>query len=115
MFYNPIIPGFSSDPSFCRKGDDYYLVTSTFEYFPSVALYHSKDLTNWTFVKYIIDRDEQLDLTQVQSSQGIFAANIRYNNGLFYMITTCMGGCGHFYVTATDPTGDWSNPMALFV
>jgi alpha-N-arabinofuranosidase len=111
MYKNPIIPGFASDPSICRAGDDYYLVTSTFEYFPAIALYHSKDLVSWKFIKYVLDRDEQLDLTKIESSQGIFASNIRYNDGLFYVISTCMGGVGHFYVVTDNPRGSWSNPI----
>ena len=59
-YQNPIIPGFHSDPSVCRVGDDYYLITSTFEYFPGVPVFHSKDLVNWEQIGYCIDRKEQL-------------------------------------------------------
>lgn len=110
-YTNPILPGFFPDPSICKNGDDYYLVTSTFEYFPGVPLFHSKDLVNWVFVRYILDRNEQLDLRSIPSSYGIFACSIRYHEGLYYMVTTNVGGSGHFYVTTDDPTKPWSNPI----
>ena len=105
-FHNPVIPGFFSDPSVCRVGDDYYLVNSTFEYFPAVPVFHSKDLVNWKMIGYCIDRP-----TQLPSGLNIFATTIRYNEGLFYMITTNMAGFRNFYVTATNPEGPWSDPI----
>ena len=111
QYTNPILPGFFPDPSVCKNGEDYYLVTSTFEYFPGVPLFHSKDLVHWTFVRYILDRPEQLDLRTVPSSSGIFACSIRYHDGIYYMVTTNVSGCGHFYVTAKDPAKPWSNPI----
>ncbi|MDA3928896.1 MAG: glycoside hydrolase family 43 protein [Prolixibacteraceae bacterium] len=105
-FNNPIIPGFYSDPSICRVGEDYYLITSTFEYFPGVPVFHSKDLVNWEQIGHCIDRKEQLP-----NGINIFAATIRYHNGVFYMITTNVVDGGNFYVTATNPAGPWSNPI----
>ena len=105
-FNNPVIPGFFSDPSICRSGEDYYLVNSTFEYFPGVPVFHSKDLVNWEMVGYCIDR-----ATQLPAGLNIFATTIRYHEGTFYMITTNMGAGGNFYVTATDPAGPWSGPV----
>lgn len=106
-FTNPIIPGFFSDPSICRVADDYYLITSTFEYFPGVPVFHSKDLVNWEMIGYCITRDSQLP-----KGLSIYAATIRYNNGIFYMITTNTGNNGgNFYVTAKNPAGPWSDPI----
>lgn len=105
-YHNPVIPGFFSDPSVCRVGDDYYLVNSTFEYFPGVPVFHSKDLVNWELIGYCIDR-----ATQLPKGLNIFATTIRYHYGTFYMITTNIGGEGNFYVTATNPAGPWSDPI----
>jgi len=110
-FSNPIIPGFYPDPSICRVGDDYYLVNSTFEYFPGVPIFHSKDLVHWQQIGYCLTRKSQLPLDKVQSSGGIYAPTIRYHDGTFYMITTNVGGGGNFYVTAKDPAGPWSEPI----
>ncbi len=108
-FTNPVIPGFHSDPSVCRVGDDYYLITSTFEYFPGVPVFHSNDLVNWEQIGYCIDRKDQLP-----EGLNIFAATIRYHEGTFYMITTTYGKrSGNFYVTASDPAGPWSTPVFI--
>lgn len=116
-FKNPILPGFYPDPSICRVGEDYYLVTSSFEYFPGVPIFHSKDLVNWQQIGHVLDRPEQLDLDQTPNSRGIYAPTIRYHNGVFYMITTFVvsqtGARRNFYVTATDPAGPWSDPNWL--
>ena len=117
-FYNPVIPGWHSDPSVVRVGEDYYLVTSTFGYFPGVPLYHSRDLANWRLVRNVLDRPEQLPGLPGQSIDkgGIYAPQISYNpsNSTYYMITTDVGRRnGHFYVTATDPEGSWSDPVWL--
>lgn len=106
-YKNPVIPGFYPDPSVCRVGDDYYLVTSSMEYFPGVPVFHSKDLVNWKNIGYCIDRKEQLPMVI-----NIFAPNIQYHNGTFYMITTNFGANGgNFYVTAKNPEGPWSDPI----
>ncbi len=106
-FNNPVIPGFFSDPSVCRVEEDYYLVTSTFDYFPAVPVFHSKDLVNWEMIGYCITRD-----TQLPKGLSIYATIIRYHDGTFYMITTNTGNTGgNFYVTATNPAGLWSNPI----
>ncbi|SFL67473.1 alpha-N-arabinofuranosidase [Gracilibacillus orientalis] len=116
-YKNPIIPGFYPDPSICRVGDDYYLVTSSFEYFPGVPIFHSKDLVNWKQIGHVLDRPEQLNLDQTPNSRGIYAPTIRYHDGIFYMITTFVvskaGARRNFYVTATDPAGPWSDPHWL--
>lgn len=105
-FKNPVIPGFYSDPSVCKVGEDFYLVTSTFEYFPGVPVFHSKDLVNWEQIGHCIDRAEQLP-----KGINIFAPTIRYHKGTFYMITTNVVDGGNFYVTATHPAGPWSDPI----
>lgn len=109
-FRNPILKGFSPDPSVCAVGEDYYLVTSTFAYFPGVPIYHSKDMVNWKQIGNVLDREEQLNLLSASHSQGIFAPSIRYHNGIFYLITTNVTNGGNFLVTATNPEGPWSNP-----
>ncbi len=113
MINNPVIPGFHPDPSVCRRGDDFYLVTSTFEFFPGVPIFHSRDLVNWRQIGHCLTRKSQLDLTGIGSSSGIFAPTIRYHAGRFYMITTVMGGCGNFYVSAEQPEGPWSDPILV--
>lgn len=111
---NPILPGFHPDPSICRVGDDYYLATSSFEYFPGVPLYHSRDLSQWTLIGYALKRPSQLDLSGFGSSRGVYAPTLRYHNGTFYMINTLYGPPPRNYlVTATDPAGDWSDPIWL--
>jgi len=116
-FRNPILPGFYPDPSICRAGEDYYLVTSSFEYFPGVPIFHSKDLVNWRQIGHVLDRPSQLNLDGTPCSKGIYAATIRYHNGIFYMITTFVesaeGARRNFYVTAKDPAGPWSDPIWL--
>ena len=110
-YQNPIIPGFYPDPSICRVGDDYYLVNSSFEFFPGVPLWHSKDLTNWEQIGYILTRESQLPLGNAWTSAGIYAPTLRYHNGHFYMITTNVGGGGNFFVWAEDIRGPWSDPI----
>lgn len=110
-YKNPVIPGFHPDPSVCRKGSDYYLVTSSFEYFPGVPIFHSKDLVHWRQIGYCLTRDSQLPLEGAKCSSGIWAPTIRYHDGLFYMITTNMHTGYNFYVTAEDPAGEWSDPI----
>ena len=115
-FANPIIPGMNPDPSICRVGADFYLVTSSFEYFPGVPIYHSRDLVSWTQIGHVLTRQSQLDLTGVYSSGGIYAPTLRHHAGRFYMITTLVGSpkrSGNFFVTATDPRGPWSDPIWL--
>ena len=117
-FANPILSGMNPDPSICRVGADFYLVTSSFEYFPGVPIYHSRDLVNWTLIGHALTRESQLDLAGVYSSGGIYAPTLRHHAGRFYMITTLVGsprrgGNFNFFVTADDPRGPWSDPIAL--
>lgn len=108
---NPILPGFYPDPSVCRVGADYYLVTSTFEYFPGVPVFHSRNLVHWQQVGHALTRDTQLSLRGAKSSQGIYAPTLRYQKGVFYLVTTNMSLGRSFYVTTSDPTGSWSDPI----
>lgn len=115
-FRNPVLPGFHPDPSVCRVGADYYLVTSTFEYFPGLPLFHSRDLVHWRQVGHVLDRPEQLPLDGVRPSGGLYAPTIRHADGVFYVVCTLVDGNtqrGNFVVTATDPAGPWSQPVWL--
>lgn len=110
---NPILEGFYPDPSICAVGEDFYLVNSSFAYFPGVPIFHSKDLAHWEQIGNVLDREEQINLHQCGHSAGIFAPTIRYHKGTFYMITTNVSGGGNFIVTASNPAGPWSNPYFL--
>lgn len=115
IYNNPILPGFYPDPSICRVGNDYYLVNSSFDYFPGVPIFHSTDLVHWTQIGNILDRQSQLPLDNDNfAGGGIYAPTLRYHDGTFYMITTNIGSAnGNFIVTATDPAGPWSEPICL--
>ncbi|MFD1146508.1 glycoside hydrolase family 43 protein [Saccharothrix hoggarensis] len=114
-FYdNPVIPGFHPDPSVCRVGDDYYLVCSSFEYFPGVPVFHSRDLVHWRQIGNVLDRPSQLPLpADAMASDGIYAPTIRHHDGRFWMITTNVSHGGNFVVTAERPEGPWSEPVWL--
>lgn len=115
-FANPVLSGCHPDPSVCRVGADYYLVTSTFEYWPGLPIFHSRDLVNWTPIGHAIDRPDQVDLSTVPSSGGLFAATIRHHDGLFFVTCTLVHGQGrrgNFVLTASDPAGPWSDPFWL--
>lgn len=110
-FSNPILEGFYPDPSICRVNEDYYLVTSSFEYYPGIPIFHSKDLVNWQQLGHVLDRPSQLDLDDMRPSGGIYAPSIRYHDGLFYVICTNVDKKGNFIVTSEDPSGPWSDPF----
>jgi len=124
---NPILPGGYPDPSIVRVGEDFYLVNSTFEYFPGLPIHHSRDLVNWRLIGHALDRPSQCTgevcLTDVQSDGGIHAPTIRYHNGKFYIITTNVyvspegdtsrDVCTNFIVTAENPAGPWSDPIVI--
>ncbi|MGW2815577.1 glycoside hydrolase family 43 protein [Streptomyces sp. NPDC001415] len=111
---NPVIPGFHPDPSICRVGDDYYLVNSSFEYFPGIPVFHSRDLVNWTQIGNALDRPSQLRLPlDSPSSGGIYAPTLRHHDGRFWLIVTNVSGDGNLLFTATDPAGPWSDPVRL--
>ena len=116
-YQNPILPGWYSDPSICTNGEgDYFLVTSTFCYFPGVPIFHSRDMVNWRQIGHVLNRESQLENFPGQHiSGGIFAPALSYNpaNKTYYMITTNVGA-GNFFVKTTDPfSGEWSDPVYL--
>src|SRR5687767_11548332 len=115
-FRNPILPGFYPDPSICRVGQDYYLVTSTFEYFPGLPVFHSRDLVHWSQIGHAVERPSQVSLDGVRPSGGLYAPTIRHSEGIFYVVNTLVDGTeksGNFIVTASDPAGPWSDPYWL--
>ena len=115
-FYTTILQGCYPDPSICRKGDDYYLVCSSFAMFPGVPIFHSKDLVNWKQLGHVLDRTSQLKVEDCGISAGVYAPAIRYNkyNDTFYMITTQFsGGFGNIVVKTKNPAEGWSDPYKL--
>jgi beta-xylosidase len=110
---NPVVPGFYPDPSVCRVGSDYYAAFSSFEYFPGVPVFHSRDLVSWTQIGHALDRPGQLDLTDTHSSGGVYAPTLRHHDGRFWLATTCVSSEGHLIVSATDPAGPWSDPVTV--
>ena len=114
-YRNPVLPGFHPDPSICRDGSDYYLATSTFEYYPGVPIFHSRDLVHWKLVGHALSTPKQLPLAGQKSSEGIFAPTLRCGNGRFTMITTNIAGGGNFIVHANSPSGPWSEPIPVKV
>lgn len=110
---NPILQGFYPDPSIVRAGDDYYLVNSTFAWFPGIPVFHSRDLVNWTQIGNAIDRPGQLNFDKMTMWQGVYAPDISFHDGTFYILNTCTGCGGNFVITAPDPAGPWSDPVWL--
>src|ERR1700730_8677758 len=113
---NPVLPGSHPDPSICRVGADYYLITSTFEYFPGLPIHHSRDLVHWRLIGHVLDRPGQLPLDGVRPSGGLFAPTLRHHEGTFFVVCTLVGGTvrsGTFVVTSGDPAGPWSEPVGL--
>ncbi|WBS04428.1 glycoside hydrolase family 43 protein [Pseudoduganella sp. SL102] len=112
-YRNPVITGFHPDPSICRVGKDYYLANSTFEYFPGVPIFHSRDLVNWKLIGHALTRESQLPLKGQRASRGIYAPTLRCVGDTFYMITTNVETGGNFIVHTKDPAGEWSEPVWL--
>jgi xylan 1,4-beta-xylosidase len=122
MIKNPILPGFNPDPCICRKGDDYYLAVSTFEWFPGIPIYHSKDLKNWELYTHVLTDDETVDLKKLPSAKGIWAPCLTYceEEDLFYVIYGVMNSMNaryfdvnNYLITARDIKGPWSKPVYL--
>ena len=120
MIHNPILKGFHPDPSIVRVGKDYYIATSTFEWWPGIRLHHSTDLVHWELIEYPLNRTSQLDLRGVGASQGVWAPCLTYDKGTFYLLYTVvtafycnMYDTNNYLVTATDIHGPWSDPIAL--
>lgn len=112
-YLNPILAGFYPDPTICRVGEKFYLVNSSFCYFPGLPIFESTDLVNWKQIGNIINRAEQADFGNSRLSGGLYAPTIRYHKGTFYVICTNVSGIGNFIVTAKNPAGPWSNPVSL--
>ena len=117
---NPLLPGCYPDPTICRVGQDYYLVTSTFEYLPGLPVFHSRDLVSWDQIGHVVDRPGQLDFDGIASSGGLYAPTLRHHDGVFWLVCTLVDQQdptrgGNFVVTATDPAGPWSDPVWLDV
>lgn len=111
-YINPIVPGFHPDPSVCKVGEDFYLVNSTFEYFPGIPVYHSKDLIHWEQAGHVITRNSQVTLPKgAPNCIAIYAPTIRYNNGTFYCIVTNVGSEGNVIFSTRDIYGEWSDPV----
>jgi len=115
-FYNPILQGCYPDPAITKKGDDYYLVCSSFAMFPGVPIFHSKDLVNWTSLGGVLDNPSNFDTHDCGISAGVYAPGITYNphNDTFYMIVTAFtGGLGNIMVKTKDPMKGWGEPIKL--
>ncbi|MDF2614825.1 MAG: hypothetical protein K0S71_2611 [Clostridia bacterium] len=117
---NPVLKGFNPDPSLLRVGEDYYIATSTFEWFPGVCIHHSKDLVNWEIAAYALTDDTELDMTGIDMACGIWAPNLTYSEGLFYLAYTIVytnraryKDTFNFLVTAPSVQGPWSKPIPL--
>lgn len=112
-YLNPIVSGYYPDPSVTRVGKDYYLVNSSFAHFPGLPIFHSTDLVHWTQIGNAIDRPGQLDFSGRSVSEAVFAPDISYHDGTFYIVNTCVQCRGNFVITAKDPAGPWSDPIWL--
>lgn len=122
MIQNPILPGFNPDPSICRVGDDYFLAVSSFEWFPAVPIYHSKDLKHWQLRTHALQSEDMIDLRRLPSAKGVWAPCLTYceAEGLFYLMYSCMNSMNarffdvdNFYVTAPSIDGPWSDPVYI--
>ena len=114
QFRNPVLPGFHPDPAVLRVGDDFYLTTSTFGWYPGLPVFHSRDLVNWKLIGHAIDRPGLLDFAGLSvGGDGLYAPGLEYHEGKFYLFNTCVRCEGNFYLTATDPAGPWSDPVVL--
>lgn len=120
IIQNPILRGFNPDPSIVRVGDDYYIATSTFEWFPGVQIHHSRDLKNWQLIGQVLDRPSQLDMRGAPDSCGVWAPCLSYCDGLFYLVYSNVGSFDgvwkdtpNYLVTAPSIEGPWSEPVFL--
>lgn len=115
-YFNPVLAGFHPDPSVCRKGGDYFLVNSSFTFWPSIPVFHSRDLVHWRPLGFVLDRPGQAPLDSLRFNRGIYAPDISYNpyNDTFYVVNTCVDGIENFVVKCRDPfAGGWSDPILL--
>ncbi|MCM2679881.1 glycoside hydrolase family 43 protein [Echinimonas agarilytica] len=112
-YQNPVLPGFHPDPSITRVGNDYYLVNSSFEWYPGVPIFHSTDLVKWQQIGHVLNRPSQLNMINNRSSSGVWAPTIRHHNGKYYVIVTCKQCGNNFYVVSDQPEGPYSDPIYL--
>ena len=112
-YRNPVLGGFYPDPSVVKVGRDFYLVNSTFSWFPGIPVWHSRDLVHWRQIGNAIARRDQLDFTGIGMSKGVFAPAIAHHDGLFYIVNTCVSCGDNYVITARDPKGPWSKPVWL--
>ncbi|HMP92368.1 MAG TPA: glycoside hydrolase family 43 protein, partial [Phnomibacter sp.] len=112
-FVNPILKGFYPDPSIVKVNNDYYLVNSTFSFYPGLPIFHSTDLKNWKQIGNAIERNSQMQFLNQRTTRGLFAPGISYNNGTFYIACTNIDYRGNFVITAKNPAGPWSDPVWL--
>jgi alpha-N-arabinofuranosidase len=112
-YTNPILSGFYPDPSITRAGDKFYLVHSTFAYFPGIPVFESDDLVHWRQIGSVIERPTQLDYDDLGVSRGVFAPSIEHRDGVFYVFNTHVDGRGNYVVTAKSASGPWSDPVWL--
>ena len=117
MIQNPILPGFNPDPCICRKGDDYYMAVSTFEWFPGIPVYHSRDLKNWELYTHVLTDDEEVDLKKLPSAKGIWAPCLTYceEEDMFYVVYGVMNSMNaryfdvdNFLIRSRNIKGPWS-------
>lgn len=122
MIQNPIFPGFNPDPCICKKGEDYYVAVSTFEWLPGIPVYHSRDLKNWELLTHVLTDDTEVDLRKLPSAKGIWAPCLTYcgEEGLFYVVYGIMNSMNaryfdvdNYLITAEDIRGPWSKPVYL--
>lgn len=122
MIKNPILPGFHADPCICKKGDDFYLAVSSFEWFPGIPIYHSKDMKNWELYSHALQNADDPDLKKLPSAKGIWAPCLTYSESddLFYVVYGVMNSMNaryfdvdNYVITAKDPKGPWSNPVYI--
>lgn len=112
-YRNPVLPGFQPDPSIVKVGRDFYLVTSTFSWFPGLPIYHSTDLVNWRLIGHAIDRAGQMDFSRLGTNRGLFAPAIEHHAGKFWIVNTCIECGGNYVITADKPEGPWGDPVWL--
>ncbi|WP_159520390.1 glycoside hydrolase family 43 protein [Sunxiuqinia indica] len=116
-YRNPIIPGFNPDPSICKAGNNYYLVTSSFEYFPGIPIYHSNDLVSWKMVGHVLNRESQINMEGYPASEGVYAPTIRYHDGTFYVVVSVLRRnprrVKNILITADSLMSHWSDPVEI--
>lgn len=112
-YRNPILAGFYPDPSVTRAGDKFYLVNSTFAYFPGIPVFESSDLVHWRLLGHVLERPSQLRFDGLAVSRGVFAPAIHHHDGVFYVLNTLVDSGGNFISTAKNPAGPWSDPVWL--